>query len=98
MDDSGSNNSKMATMEVMTKHRDVWIASALALVTLLVFYFSINATQQPFAAPSRIASVLVQGDLALRNPAPSWLNEMVRANGRYYSVFPLGAVLSMLPV
>ena len=98
MDDSASNNSKMATMEVMTKHRDVWVASALALVTLLVFYFSIKATQQPFDYTSRIASVLLQGDLGLRNPAPSWLNEMVPANGRYYSVFPLGAVLSMLPV
>jgi hypothetical protein len=98
MDDSASNNSKMATMEVMTKHRDVWVAGALALVTLLVFYFSIKATQQPFDYTSRIASVLLQGDLGLRNPAPSWLNEMVPANGRYYSVFPLGAVLSMLPV
>src|SRR5207245_1139457 len=36
--------------------------------------------------------------LGLRQPAPSWLNEMVPANGRYYSVFPLGAVLSMMPV
>src|ERR1700682_5982455 len=98
MDDSASNNSKMATMEVMTKHRDVWVAGALALVTLLVFYFSIKATQQPFDYTSRIASVLLQGDLGLRNSAPSWLNEMVPANGRYYSVFPLGAVLSMLPV
>src|SRR5207244_4453777 len=47
---------------------------------------------------SRIASALLQGDLGLRQPAPSWLNEMVPANGRYYSVFPLGAVLSMVPV
>jgi hypothetical protein len=98
MDDSASNNSKMATMEAMTKHRDVWVASALALVTLLVFYFSIKATQQPFDYTSRIASALLQGALGLREPAPSWLNEMVPANGRYYSVFPLGAVLSMLPV
>ena len=98
MDDSGSNNSKMATMEAMTKHRDVWVASALALVALLLFYLSIKATQQHFDYTSRIASALLQGDLGLRKPAPSWLNEMVPANGRYYSVFPLGAVLSMVPV
>src|ERR1700730_16399410 len=98
MDDSGSNNSKMATMEAMTKQRDVGVASALALVTLLLFYFSIKATQQPFDYTSRIAAALLQGDLGLRQPAPSWLNEMVPANGRYYSVFPLGAVLSMMPV
>src|SRR6059058_2007867 len=98
MDDSGSNNSKMAEMEAMIRRRDLWVASALALVTLLFFYFSIKATQRHFDYTSRIASALLQGDLGLRQPAPSWLNEMVPANGRYYSVFPLGAVLSMMPV
>src|SRR5260370_6154778 len=98
MDDSGSNNSKMAAVEAMTKRRDLWVASALALVTLLLFYFSIKATQWHFDYTSRIASALMQGDLGLREPAPSWLNEMVPAKGRQYSVFPLGAVLSMVPV
>jgi hypothetical protein len=98
MDDSGSNNSKMGIVEAMTKHRDVWVASALALVALLLFYFSIKATQQHFDYTARIASALLQGHIGLRQPAPSWLNEMVPANGRYYSVFPLGAVLSMMPV
>src|SRR5207244_1118335 len=78
--------------------RDVWGASALALGALLLFYLSIKATQQHFDYTSRVASALLQGDLGLRQPAPSWLNEMVPANGRYYSVFPLGAVLSMVPV
>ena len=98
MDDSGSNNSKMGTMEALSKHRDVWVASGLALVALLLFYFSIKATQQHFDYTARIASALLQGDLGLRQPAPSWLNEIVPANGSYYSVFPLGAVLSMMPV
>lgn len=98
MDDSGSNTSKMGAMEAITKHRDVWVGSALALVALLLFYFSIKATQQHFDYTLRIASALLQGDVGLRQPAPSWLNEMVPADGRYYSVFPLGAVLSMLPV
>lgn len=88
----------MGIVEAMTKHRDVWVASALALVALLLFYFSIKATQQHFDYTARIASALLQGDLGLRKPAPSWLNEMVPANGKYYSVFPLGAVLSMVPV
>ena len=88
----------MASVETATKRRDEWIAGALALVTLLLFYFSIKATQHHFDYTSRIASALIEGDLGLRQPAPSWLNEMVPANGRYYSVFPLGAVLSMMPV
>src|SRR5438270_7483766 len=98
MDDSGSNNSKMGTMEALSKDRDVWVASGLALFTLLLFYFSIKATQQHFDYTARIASALLRGDVGLRNPPPSWLNEMVPENGRYYSVFPLGAVLSMMPV
>jgi hypothetical protein len=85
-------------MEALYKHRDVWVASGLALFTLLLFYFSIKATQQHFDYTARIASALLQGDVGLRKPAPSWLNEMVPANGKYYSVFPLGAVLSMMPV
>src|SRR5437016_11303698 len=98
MDDSGSTDTRMAGLNITAKDRDVWVASALALVTLPAFYFSIKATQQHFDYTSRIASALMQGDLGLREPAPSWLNEMVPAKGRQYSVFPLGAVLSMVPV
>jgi hypothetical protein len=98
MDDSGSTDTRMATVNATAKDRDVWVASALALLALFAFYFSIKATQQHFDYTSRIASALLQGDLGLRQPAPSWLNEMVPANGRYYSVFPLGAVVSMMPV
>jgi len=49
----------MAVVEAINKHRDVWVASALALVTLLLFYFSIKATQQHFDYTSRIASALL---------------------------------------
>jgi hypothetical protein len=98
MDDSGATDTRMAGLNITAKDRDVWVASALALVALPAFYFSIKATQQHFDYTSRIASVLMQGDLGLREPAPSWLNEMVPAKGRQYSVFPLGAVLSMVPV
>jgi hypothetical protein len=80
------------------KDRDLWVGSALALVALLAFFFSIKATQQHFDYTSRIATALLEGHVGLQKPAPSWLNEMVPQNGQYYSVFPLGAVLSMLPV
>jgi hypothetical protein len=34
----------------------------------------------------------------LKEKPPDWLNEMIPQGSRYYSAFPLGAVLSMLPV
>jgi len=77
---------------------DIWIATALALVAFALFFFSIKATQQHFDYTARIASALLEGHVGLQQPAPSWLNEMVPQDGRYYSVFPLGAVLSMLPI
>src|SRR5947209_7934504 len=98
MDDSASTDTRMAALNITAKDRDVWVASALALVALAAFYFSIKATQQHFDYTSRIASALMQGDLGLREPGPSWLSEMVPAKGRQYPVFPLGAVLSMVPV
>jgi len=36
--------------------------------------------------------------LGLREKPPEWLNEMIPHGDRYYSAFPLGAVLSMLPI
>src|SRR2546430_6828214 len=77
---------------------DIWIATALALVAFAAFFFSIKATQKHYDYTARIASALLEGHVGLQKPAPSWLNEMVPQDGRYYSVFPLGAVLSMLPV
>ena len=98
MDDSGSNNSKIQAMQSPDRHREIWLGSALALVALVVFLLSIKATQQHFDYTSRIAAALLEGHTGLSKTPPSWLNEMVPVNGYYYSVFPLGAVLSMLPV
>src|SRR5437588_12148801 len=96
MDDSDSNNSKMQAVEPTAKDRDVWVASALALVTLFVFFFSIKATQKHFDYTARIASALLDGHICLQKPAPTSLNEMVPANGRCYSVFSLSRVVNML--
>src|SRR5438128_12105945 len=98
MDDSGSTDTRMARLNITAKDRDVWVASALAVVAVPAFYFSIKATQQHFDYTSRIASARMQGDLGLREPARSWLNGMVPSKGRQYSVVPLGAGLSIVPV
>jgi hypothetical protein len=78
--------------------RDLWLAVGLSLVAAFAFSFSIKPTQQHFDYTTQIASALLRGHVGLREQPPSWLNEMVPRDGDYYSVFPLGAVLSVLPV
>jgi len=79
-------------------NRQFWIATALSLFAALAFYFSTNATLHDLDYTSEIASALLRGDLGLREKPPDWLNEMIPHGERYYSAFPLGAVLSMLPI
>ena len=75
-----------------------WFPLALAIAAALIFYFSTRATQGHFDYTYRIAGALLHGQLGLLPPPPAWLNELVPTNGVYYSVFPLGAVLAVLPV
>ena len=78
--------------------RNFSLAIALSLMAAIAFYFSIRSTQQHFDYTLRIASALLHGHLGLQSPPPSWLNEMVPRGSYYYSAFPLGAVLSLIPV
>jgi hypothetical protein len=78
--------------------RDLWIAIGVSLFAATAFYFSAKATLHDLDYTNQIASVLLHGQLGLREKPPDWLNEMIPWEGRYYSAFPLGAVLSMLPV
>ena len=70
----------------------------LAFATALVYFFSNPRPQNYFDYTFRIAGALLDGRTGLVEQPPSWLNEMVPHGGRFYSVFPLGGVLSMLPV
>ena len=78
--------------------REFGSAIALSLVAALAFYFSTKSGHQHFDYTARIALALLDGHIGIQSRPPSWLNEMVPFNGNYYSVFPLGAVLSVLPV
>jgi hypothetical protein len=73
-------------------------ALAVSLFAAIAFYFSTNATLHDLDYTNQIASALLHGRLGLQDSPPDWLNEMIPWEGRYYSAFPLGAVLSMLPV
>ena len=74
------------------------VAIAVSLVAAIAFYFSTKATLHDLDYTNQIASALLHGQLGLQEKPPDWLNEMIPWEGRYYSAFPLGAVLSMLPV
>src|SRR4029453_4374410 len=78
--------------------RDLWIALGVSLFAALAFYFSTRANLHDLDYTNQIASALLHGRLGLQEKPPDWLNEMIPWEGRYYSAFPLGAVLSMLPV
>lgn len=90
----------MVAVEEATKQkiREFGIAVGLSLCATIVFYLSTKATLRDLDYTSQIASALLRGHLSLREKPPEWLNEMIPWEGRYYSAFPLGAVLSMLPV
>src|SRR5712691_7991297 len=88
----------MMTPERRDTVRQFWIAAGLSLFAPLAFYFSTNATLHDLDYTSQIASALLRGHLGLREKPPDWLNEMIPQGERYYSAFPLGAVLSMVPI
>src|ERR1044071_10479764 len=78
--------------------RDVWVAIGVSLIAATAFYLSTNPTLKDLDYTVEIASAFLRGDLGLRAKPPEWLNEMIPFGNRYYSAFPLGAVLSMVPV
>ena len=78
--------------------REFAFAGGLFLLAVVAFYFSTKPAHQHFDYTVRIALTLLDGHVGIKDRPPSWLNEMVPFNGMYYSVFPLGAVLSVLPI
>jgi hypothetical protein len=78
--------------------REFPAAIAVSLFAASAFYFSTKAILHDLDYTSRIASALLHGQLGLQEEPPDWLNEMIPQGERYYSAFPLGAVISMLPI
>lgn len=69
---------------------------AILAGVFLIYWFSSPAPMEHFDYTYRIAEAFLHGRLGVAE-APSWLNELVPAGDYYYSVFPLGSVLSMVP-
>ncbi|MBK9314833.1 MAG: hypothetical protein IPM55_11410 [Acidobacteria bacterium] len=80
------------------KYTDTLIASCLFLIVFTIYLRSNPDSGATYDYTLRIAEALLDGRLGLIDPPPGWLNEMIPLNGRYYSAFPLGSVLTMLPL
>ena len=94
--------SDSTTANVVTRRapdrRDLYIGGALAVIAFVLFYASTNGRMKHMDYTFRVAGAFLHGQLGLVEKPPSWVNEFVPHDGRFYSVFPFGAVASMTPV
>ena len=75
-----------------------WLTAIfLSLATAVIYFFSNPKPQQYYDYTFRVAGRLLGGGVGLAEKQPTWLNEFVPYGGAWYSVFPFGAVLSMIP-
>lgn len=76
----------------------VRLVIALPLVVFLAYFFANPLSGWYYDYTLRIAGALLHGQTGLTEKPPEWLNEMIPHNGNYYSAFPLGSVLTMVPL
>lgn len=72
----------------------------IALVSFFsaaVYFFSNPKPNDHYDYTFRVAGNLLKGSIGFVDKQPTWLNEFVPFEGLWYSVFPLGSVVSMLP-
>lgn len=63
----------------------------------IVYFFTNPIPQNQFDYTFRVAESLLGGSVAIDKMEMSWLNELVPFEGYWYSVFPLGSVITMIP-
>lgn len=69
----------------------------LILATAAVYFLSNPDFNDHYDYTFRVAENILRGSVAFTHRQPSWLNEFVPFEGFYYSVFPLGSIVSMMP-
>lgn len=69
----------------------------LSIATAILYFFSNPKPQSYYDYTFRVAENILRGSIGFVEKQPSWLNEFVPFEGAWYSVFPLGAVVSMVP-
>lgn len=70
---------------------------AIVLAVGVIYFFSNPKPQHYYDYTFRVADNILRGQIGFTEKPPTWLNEFVPFEGNWYSVFPLGAVLSMMP-
>ena len=100
MNETGSTNTSLVSAKaaLLPARFHKLIPLALFIATFAIYYFSNSHSGSYYDYTFRIAEAMLDGRLGLSERPPDWLNEMVPLDGQYYSVFPLGAVLAMLPL
>ena len=78
-------------------HNIVILIGSIVVGTFLIYYFCNPKPQFFYDYTFRVADNFLHGALGFKEKPPSWLNEFVPFENNWYSVFPLGAVLSMIP-
>jgi len=87
------------TVKLSTNSRQsVYLATFLSILVFLAYFFANPESGWFYDYTMRIAGAFMHGKLGLEEQPPNWLNEMIPHDGMFYSAFPLGSVLTMLPV
>jgi hypothetical protein len=71
--------------------------AVIALLTAVLYYFSNPKPQNYYDYTFRVAANILGGHVAFTEAQPSWLNEFVPFEGFFYSVFPFGSIVTMMP-
>ncbi|HVE59127.1 MAG TPA: hypothetical protein VNB22_20050 [Pyrinomonadaceae bacterium] len=85
------------TIETNAEKTRKGVFICLIIGTFLIYYFSNPNPQSYYDYTYRVAENVLRGAIAFQERPPGWLNEFVPFEGNWYSVFPLGSVLTMMP-
>lgn len=80
----------------ISQNRNLLIFCLIAS-TFWIYYFSNPEPQFYYDYTFRVAHNILRGAIGFQEKPPVWLNEFVPFEGNWYSVFPLGSVLTMIP-
>lgn len=69
----------------------------LILAVFFIYYFSNPKPSNYYNYTFLVGENFLSGKIGLTATPPPWLNEMIPFEGLYYSAFPLGSVITMLP-